>query len=215
LVIFLVVGRQGSGKTLLCAALLHDYYKKGYKVYANISLNFKYNRLNYSDIINCKLKNAVVYMDEAHLILPARSSMKSSSKTIVDNFISMSSKQGLICIFSTQFPQKIDCRISQLETDYNVLCEKFVYINGEWQQTTKDAHELRSTPTIIQVSIEQVYDGKINKFRLHANKYYNLYNRYEIINIDGLEEADEILKLKKSIIKQKAIDKVKKDYGTD
>jgi hypothetical protein len=189
--------------------MCYDYYQKGFKVYANIDFNFPYEKLNYADIINCKLHDAVVFMDEAHLILPARSSMKSSSKHIVDNFISMSSKANLICIFATQYPNKIDSRISQLEKDYNVLAEKYIFNGERWIRTNKDAKELGDTPTIIEVTIEQVYDHTISKLRLWANAYYNLYNRYEIVNIEGLEEADEIRKAKLKHLKQKAVDRLK------
>lgn len=213
--IWLICGRQGSGKSLLCASMCHGFYKAGKTVYSNIAFNFPYKQLDYSDIINCRLQNAVIYLDEAHLILPRRNSLKSTSKVLVDNFISMSSKQNLTLIFSTQFPQKIDGRISELEKDYNVLCEKYIYDGTKWAQTSKDAHELGNTPTIIAATIEQVYDRKISKLRLIANNYYNLYNRYEIINIRGLEEADEIRKAKLKIIKTEAVKKAMEDYKHD
>jgi hypothetical protein len=208
-----VCGKQGSGKSLFCSAMLLGKYQKGFKVYSNVKLNFPSEQLNYADIINCRLHDCVVYLSEAHLILPRRNAMRSSSKNIVDNFVSMSAKANITLVCDTQFPQKIDSRIAELEKDYNVLCEKYILENGQWVQTSKDAKELGDTPTIINVSIEQCYDRKITKLRLHANKYYSLYNRYEIINIRGLEEAEEIRKATLRVTKQRATKEAIKNLG--
>lgn len=201
--IFLCCGKQGSGKTLFCASLLRDYHSQGKTVYSNIHLNFPYKKINYADIINCRLENAVVYLDEIQLILPARQAMKSSSVQICDSFLSMSSKKDLIVIGTTQFPAKVDIRF-RTEADYNILCEKFVFENNKWVKTSKDAKQLKDAPVIIDVSIEQVYDGQINHVRLLANLFYDLYDRYEIVNIEGLDEANEIRKARLRKIRENA-----------
>jgi hypothetical protein len=210
--IFLVCGKQGSGKTLWCSAILYDYYLQGKKIYSNIHLRFPYEKINYADIINCRLENAVVYLDEIQLTLPSRQSMKSSSVQICDSFLSMSSKKDLIIIGTTQFPQKVDVRF-RTEADYNVLCEKFVWNGERWAKSNKDAKELKNTPVIIDVAVEQVYDGQISKIRILANKFYGLYDRYEIVNIEGLEEANEIRKAKIKLIRDKAKQSVKDSMG--
>ena len=130
--------------------------------------------------------------------------MRKSSVQIVDNFISMSSKANLVCIMTTQFPEKIDMRISQLEKDYNVLAEKFVYEDGTWHQTSKDAKELKDTPTIIMITVEQCFDGKIIRCPpIYANDYYKIYDRYEIVNIEGLDEASVRYSEKQKMLKDK------------
>lgn len=206
--IWLVCGRQGSGKSLFCAALCKGFYDKGINVYSNIHFSFPYSALDYSDIVNMQLKDCVCYLSEAHLILPARNSMSSVSRNLVDNFISMAAKRNVTLICDTQFPRKIDSRISELEKDYSVLCEKYAYINGKWIHTVLDAKELKNTPVIIEVSIMQDYDGELQKLNLIANEFYSLYDRYEVINIKGLELADEIRKAKKAVLKQKAKDSI-------
>jgi len=195
---------------LWCAKTCQDYQKQGYTIYSNVHFKFPYKKIKYDDIINCRYRDAVVYIDEAHLVLPARGSMRKSSILIVDNFISMSSKANLICIFTTQFPEKIDMRISQLEKDYNVLAEKIVYENGTWHGTSKDAKELKDTPTIIMITVEQCFDGQIIKCPpIYANDYYKIYNRYEIVNIEGLDEASIRYTEKQKLLKEKIRNELK------
>jgi hypothetical protein len=124
----------------------------------------------------------------------------------------MSAKKDLIIIGTTQFPQKVDVRF-RTEADYNGLCEKFIWNGTKWGNTNKDVKELKNTPVIIEVTVQQAYDGQITKLRIMANRFYNLYDRFQIVNIEGLEEADEIRKAKRKMIKDRAKQRVKDEMG--
>lgn len=148
---------------------------------------FPFEPIDYMKIINCQYEHAVIFLDEIHLLLPSRRSMSKSSVKIVDGFLSMSSKKDLIIICTTQTPNKVDLRIRD-EASYNTLCTKYAWDGHRFKQTSEDAHKLGNTPVIIDILTEQTFSGKAQHTHLLANDYYNLYDRYEIVNIVGLEE---------------------------
>jgi GTPase SAR1 family protein len=185
--ILLICGMQGSGKTLLSASMLKGYHEQGYKIYSNISLAFDYEPIDYMKIINCEYEHAVIYLDEIHLLLPSRRSMSKSSVKIVDGFLSMSSKKDLIIIGTTQTPNKVDLRIRD-ESSYNFLCTKYAWDGVRFKQTSLDAYKLKDTPVIIDVMTIEVFTEKVSHTYLYANDYYDLYDRYEIVRITGLDE---------------------------
>lgn len=210
--ITMICGKQGSGKTLLCAVLLKAEAAKGKKIYTNIHLNFPgWEALDIDDVINCRLRDCIVYIDEAHQLLGRRRSMTSGNIIIVDNFVSMASKAGVELWLSTQFPRKVDQRVSELELDYGILCTKYIYENGVWTETTKDAAELGiTTPCLIVATIQQMYDNKIIQLPpIYANYYYNIYNRYEIVQIKNLDLSIAKYKARIDLIKQQAKEAVK------
>ena len=86
--ISLVIGRQGSGKTLFLVKKAYDYYLEGKTIYSNIKLNFPFKPISLRDIIDCKLRNAVVILDEVHLLLSARNSLSRQNRLICDGFLS-------------------------------------------------------------------------------------------------------------------------------
>jgi len=55
----LVIGRQGSGKTLFLVKRGFEAYRQGKTIYSNVDLTFPYKQLDYQDVIDCNLKDAV------------------------------------------------------------------------------------------------------------------------------------------------------------
>ena len=62
--IHLIEGRQGTGKTLYMVKKAQEFSNEGMTVYSNVHLNCKYKKLNYQDIVDCKLENGIVIIDE-------------------------------------------------------------------------------------------------------------------------------------------------------
>jgi hypothetical protein len=191
---------------------------KGKKIYTNIHLNFPgWEALDIDDVINCRLRDCIVYIDEAHQLLGRRRSMSSANIIIVDNFISMASKAGVELWLSSQFPRKVDQRVSELELDYGVLCTKYVWENGGWRETTKDAADLGNTPCLIVATMQQMFDNKIIQLPpIYANDYYSIYDRYEIVKIKNLDMSVAKYKARADLIKQQAREAVKhEDMSTN
>lgn len=187
----LIIGRQGSGKTLLLVKLAYDNYKQQLKrkIYANFKLNIPFNRIDYDDIINCRLIDCMTLLDEVHLILPARLSMRGVNIEICDNFLSMARKQNNNIYATTQTLRKVDVRFRE-EADFIYYCTKYAYINGSWVEIIHDAMlPQQNVKTMIGVQIEETYSGDVINTAFMGNQYYDKFNTKEIVKITGLLEA--------------------------
>lgn len=184
--IYLVVGRQGSGKTLWMVYRAYKHYLEGLKVYSNIHLKFPYKKLDYNKIVNCEYKNAVIIIDEAQLLLSSRRSMSKVSISIVDGFISMARKNNLKIYLSTQFPFKVDIRIRE-EKDFMFMCERHAYIGNSWCKILNPDSLPYDVPVMIKIFIQDSFDHNTVEDCLHANPYYPLYDTSQVVRIENLE----------------------------
>lgn len=184
--IHLVIGKQGSGKTLLLVKEAFDKYKQGKTVYSNVHLKFPYKILDYNDIINCKLENGIVILDEIHLLLPARNAMSKTSREICDSFLSMVRKKNLEVYGSTQYERKVDIRFRE-EKDFFYLCEKYAFINKEWVKILHNQDLSKKIPIMIKVNCQEMFSGNILSNSFLANQLFNLYDSRQIIKIKGLK----------------------------
>ncbi len=62
--IHLILGRQGSGKTLFLVKRAWDIFNGGGDIYSKVHLNFPYSKLKYEAIIDCKLNHGMVLLAE-------------------------------------------------------------------------------------------------------------------------------------------------------
>jgi hypothetical protein len=183
--IHLVLGRQGSGKTLYLVKKAYEYYKAGLTIYSNVHLNFPYKKLNYKDIIDCKLENGLVIIDEIHLLLPARNSMRKINREICDSFLSMVRKKGLIIYGSTQIDRKVDVRFRE-EKDFLHICKKFAFYNEIWSEVMHNQNLNKDVPIMIDIESIETFSGNSIKFNFIANPFFKLYDTKQIIKIKGI-----------------------------
>ncbi len=187
--IHLIIGRQGSGKTLFLVKTAYQLHKKGAKVYSNVHLNFSYKKLNYMDIINCKLSNCMTLIDEIHLLLPARLSLRKINREICDNFLSMARKQNNSIYGTTQTLRKVDVRFRE-EADYIYYCNKYAW-NKDSETWVEVLHSLpfhESVPIMINLEVEETYSGNTIKTFFRGNDYYNLFDTTQIVKVVGLDK---------------------------
>ena len=184
----LIIGRQGSGKTLFLVKMASMYAKEGKTIYSNVKLNVSFKPLDYNDIINYKLENAVILIDEIHVLLPARQSMKKTSIKIVDGFLSMVRKKGLIIYGTTQYERKVDIRFRE-EKDFLYICSKYAYIEESFREVSGFKHYNKDVPIMISCDVLEVFSGTWLKFGFSGNELYNLYDTTQIIEITGLDDA--------------------------
>lgn len=190
--IHLIIGRQGSGKTLLLVRLAEQFRMANPQatIYANFHLRFEYDRIKYKNIIACKLVDCITLLDEIHLILPARLAMRRVNQQICDKFLSMARKQNNEIFGTTQTLRKVDIRFRE-EADYVYYCTKYAYLHGRWMEILHDSMLKKSDMVMIAVEVEDVLSGNFVRLAFHGNRYYDLYDTHEIIEVEGLEEALE------------------------
>ena len=184
--IHLIIGRQGSGKTLFLVKVAYEAYRSGRKVYSNVHLKFPYKPIDYNDIVNYKYHNAVVIIDEIHAFLPARSSMRKINQKVVYGFLSMVRKRDLEVYATTQHAFKVDKGYRE-EKDYYYRCSRWAYINDIWHETRHNKKLPPETPVMIKLDVIEMFEMEEISFSFIANPYYNLYDSSQIIEIKGLE----------------------------
>lgn len=186
--IHLVVGRQGSGKTLLLVKTAYESFMRREKIYSNIHLNFDFDKINYEDIINCRLTDCVTLLDEIHLLLPSRLALRKINQEICDNFLSMARKQHNEVYGTTQTLRKVDIRFRE-EADFVYYCTKYAYIKGQWVEVLHNFNLHPKTPIMVAGERIETYSGIGVKFNFIGNEYFEMYDTYQIIKIGGLDEA--------------------------
>lgn len=185
--IHLILGRQGSGKTLLMVKVAYAMMKKGRKIYSNVHFNFPYDKLNYRDIVDCKLKKACVFIDEIHLLLSARLFMKRTSIKICDSFLSMARKQETEIYGTTQTARKVDVRFRE-EADYIYYCSKYAYDGNKWVEVLHNFNLDATIPIMIHIEVEETFSGNFSRLFFKGNDYYSLYDTMQVVKVEGLPE---------------------------
>jgi len=187
--IHLILGRQGSGKTLLLVKLAYEYLKFGKTVYSNVHLNMNYKPINYNDIVACNLMDAVVLIDEVHLLLPSRRALSRLNTEICDNFLSMARKQNTEIFGSTQTLRKVDVRFRE-EADYIYQCTKYVYNENTntWVEALHTHIFDDSVPILIEVEVTETYSLEQKTIIFLGNEYFNMFDTRQVIKIEGLPD---------------------------
>lgn len=183
--IHLILGRQGSGKTLFIVKKAYDAYKAGKIIYSNVHLKFPYKKLNYKDVINCRLENAVVILDEIHQLLPARNSTSRRNREICDSFLSMVRKKGLEIYGTTQTPRKVDIRFRE-EADYWYMCRKFAFIKGNFIEIISNDNLNPKIPIIVRLDVQEMITGNTINISFTGNSYFDLYDTTQVIIVEGI-----------------------------
>lgn len=186
--IHLVMGRQGSGKTLFMVKKAYETFLRGGTVYSNIKLKFPYKPINIKDIIECKLEDGIVVWDEVHIYLSSRRSMSKASRLICDGFLSMVRKKNLEVYGSTQLLRKVDVRFRE-EADFYYSCHKFIAYNGKWSISMDNVQRNKEMPIMIMYYVQENFSGSMLKEFFMGNDYFKLFNTREIVMVKGLEDV--------------------------
>ena len=182
----LVIGNQGSGKTLFLVKKALEYARQGITIYSNINFKgIRFKRLKYKDIIECKLSKGVVFLDEIHLLINSRNSISKNSREICTKFLSQVRKQGLEIWASSQKPRKVDINFRE-ETDILYSCQKFALINNVWSHVTHNQNLSKKVPIMIDIEVTEMYSGKMIKYNFIGNEYFKMYDTSQIIQIEGI-----------------------------
>lgn len=164
------VGNLGSGKTLSLVRLAYSYYKKGYEVYSNISLNFPHKKLNFSDFArysksNKQFNKSFFLLDELHMSFDSRRSA-SYVNIVMSHLILQSRKRDITIGYTTQSFNQVDLRLRQ-QTDIVSICTN---------------NEFKGVKIItLHYMIFRAEGTKTRRERYVANRYYSLYDTREIV----------------------------------
>lgn len=169
---YLIIGPQGSGKTLLGVALLFEL-KKLYpdkKIFSNTNLyNIEYEHYNFDDLLqniktdNNYYDNAIILFDEIHIFLNSLDYYKQQNR-LVQGFFSQLRKRRIILIGTSQYILNVDVRIRR---QAKRVFEIFKHNNNIYE--------------VIIHLIDGYFTKKLDTLFLKLDIYYKNYNTYEII----------------------------------
>ena len=188
----LVVGIKGlkaSGKTLVLTWLLFREYLMGKKVYVNYRVFFPHELIDVQKMVtlNIELQNAVIGIDELHMICDSRRSGKKQN-ILMTYFILQSRHRSVNFYYTTQFDGQVDKRIRE-NTDVNMVCEN-LYIDSD-DDGFNDLFRI-----IIQD--RRFRPIKFKQKILYGKPIFKLYSTDYIVDIFTMKELDKLKgKLKK------------------
>ena len=187
-----IYGEQGSGKTCYMVKEMFNYHREGKKIYSNMKgLNFPYELVNYKRLAGCEIKNAVIGLDEAHLLLNSRDSMSKGNKELTQSFLTQIAKSGNILLITTQFPLQIDIRFRN-NSAYTIFSEKKVLVKGILYKIPQGTMFSKKYMVYIELTVIRNRMGfpekEVRMKPFLANDYYHLYDRREAILLDTMKE---------------------------
>lgn len=169
---YLIIGPQGSGKTLLSVALLFELKKffPNKKIFSNISLyNIEYERYDFDGLLeniknnNSYYDNSIILFDEIHIFLNSLDYYKKQNR-LVQGFFSQLRKRRIFLIGTAQYILNVDVRIRrqakrvlEIFKRNNHIYEVYVHL------------------------IDGYFTRQIDTVLLKLDMYYKNYNTYEII----------------------------------
>lgn len=120
-----------------------------------------------------QLQNAVLLLDEMHIWIDSRSSMKQKNKAIT-YFILQTRKRNVRLLYTTQHLHQVDKRLRDT-TDVIVFCRNI----SNRTSTVRD----KNVPTyIINEFVYQWREDMKPKMKvIHANPVYDLYDTTEMV----------------------------------
>jgi hypothetical protein len=119
------IGARGSGKTLSMVLEAYRYHEQGYTILSNLGLSFPHQTYDGKTIESYAsdknpLKNAVILVDEAHVLLDSRSSQTKRNR-IVSYFILQTRKRNVHLLYTTQSFHQVEKRLRD-QSDYVIEC---------------------------------------------------------------------------------------------
>lgn len=172
------IGTIGGGKTASAVYEAYKYHQLGYTVYSNIKLSFpsvSLTKEKFDDLVanDHQLQNAVLLLDEVHIWLDSRGSMKKKNRAIT-YFILQTRKRNIRMLCTTQHLHQVDKRLRD-SVDILVFCRN---MSNQTSTITNDQ----------EVFIEQQYvyqwreDQKPKIKVIYINPLFQLYDTREIVS---------------------------------
>lgn len=170
-----ILGLPRNGKTLLSTIITYCASKRGMDIYTNYKLDFpntksKIEMVNPNDLIDFKLNNCLLDLDEIGTIVDAR--LNSKGGRLLSYFIMQTGKRDVHLVWTSQLLSMVDGRLTDVT---NIL------INAE------------KTPIGFKYKMIKTSNFKVRSFRIpfsYAEKFYPMYDTKQVINPTELNNND-------------------------
>jgi len=203
MVLVAILGKLGSGKTLLLTKLGYMAYNEGKKVYADYHLKFDYTYINnLFDITKIENTDDKIFLfDEIWVSADAREFM-SKQNIEISRFILQSRKKNFNVISTAQHLDLIERRI-RLVNDV-ILLPKIL--------SRVDNNNLKSKPT--QLLVEKYMKDILGNYRFINKIIYDVYDICDLYDTTEVIKPMNVQKVYAEDFKKK-YDKIIKKYVND
>ena len=182
MVVAILTGLKGDGKTTLSTLFAYNAYKRGRPVYSNYGLKFPYTGLYLNKVKHeiDRLQDAMLVVDEAYLYVDSRNPMSKGNKAI-SYLVLQTRKKGVDLILNLLQKGLGDLRIRE-NSDYIYDCEAMKVLNGRLVRCSIEDIENQRV-SYISVYRADVRMRRLNRFLFDPKPYFGMFNTREFINI--------------------------------
>ena len=182
MVVAIITGLKGDGKSSLSTMFAHNAFKAGRPVFSNYHLEFHHELFYMSaareDID--MLQNAMVVIDEAYLYIDSRNAMAAGNKVI--GYLTLQTrKRGVDLILNLLQKGLGDLRIRE-NADYIYNCEAMTVRRGTLKRSTIEDIEAMNVD-IICVYRADVRQRVLTRFLFNPAPYFKLFDTREFVDI--------------------------------
>ena len=182
MVISVITGFKGEGKTVFDVGLIHAAVKAGKRVYTNYTVSFPHEPLHMDAVMEDtrKLENSSVHLDEGYMYLDSRKF--GSRGNILFSYLTLQSRHlGLdVAITAPQF-SLIDVR-ERANTDYVYQCRAMRIKGGSLVRCSIEEMEAGLVDRIL-VSCVIVRETRLVRFLFDPRPYFDMYDTHEYVDI--------------------------------
>lgn len=182
MVVAIITGLKGDGKTTLSTMFAYNAHKDGRRVYSNYGLSFDYEPLHVNELRDDPdaLMDAIVVVDEAYLYVDSRNAMSPGNKAI--GYLTLQTrKRGVDLILNLLQKGLGDLRLRE-NADYIYDCEAMRVRNMRLVRATIEDIE-NQLVDIIRVYRADVRQRALRVFMFDPTPYFKLFDTREMIDI--------------------------------
>lgn len=182
MVVSLICGYRGDGKTTLCTLLLYNAFTRGRKVLANYSLHFEFEKLKMSRLMDNidEYGGSILAVDEAYMYVDSRNFSSKFNKAF-GYLMLQTRKRGIDIVLTVHQKQMADVRL-RLNLDYVYECESMVRRDHVLFRATIEEMEAGSVD-MIHVWRACQRDGSLVEYLFDPKPYFELFDTKEFIEI--------------------------------
>lgn len=175
---YLLIGKQGSGKTLMCTKLCYDNHTGNtFSNYKLFGIPFTYVTFDNSKEVNKNkldilkqldidpdyFNNSIMLIDEIHLYLDSLDFMRAHNRRL-QTFFSQLRKRKILLIGTTQYLMSLDIRVRR--QCMNVL----------------DMYHIKQSLFRVDTyDIDGYFTKQISSYKIDLIDYYDKYDTFELI----------------------------------
>lgn len=182
MVVAIITGLKGDGKTTLSTLFAYNAFKAGRPVYSNYGLKFDYTELYLNKVKHeiDQLQDAMLVVDEAYLYVDSRNPMSAGNKAI-SYLVLQTRKKGVDLILNLLQKGLGDLRIRE-NSDYVYDCEAMRVVDGRLVRCSIEDIEYQRVD-VISVYRADVRMRRLTRFMFDPAPIFKWFDTREFVNI--------------------------------